>query len=292
MAHWTLGDYLRLIKSGIIIGNSMHYTVGVLIAVPLLWSDIGRAAIGLVGTVLLIASACMVNNWLDRNYDKSMKRTAVRVTARGDIRQTTLYVIAGILLLVGVALLWWLVNPLTAILGVIAWLSYSLVYTLSKPRTAWSTIIGTVPGALPAVAGYTAVTGQLSIAAWLLGALIVAWQLPHFYAIAVYRRPEYAAARVRVLSTIVSSRRMRQVIVGTIALYVLAAGMMVWLVMHWAAGVVLVAIAVLWLVRSLQYSTKQHEQWARQMFGWSMYVSLGLVVAATLHFALMRWVVV
>lgn len=285
-ARYSLGDYLRLVKSGIVIGNSMHYMIGALIVVPLSWGGWTRVLIGLVGTALLIASACMVNNWLDRDYDKAMKRTAVRVTARGDITAGQLYGAAGILAVVGVILLWWLVNPLTAILGVIAWLSYSIVYTLSKPRTAWSTIIGTVPGALPAVAGYTAVTGQMTPTAWWLFALIVAWQLPHFYAIAVYRKSEYLAAKVSVLSTKVPARVMRRVIVVSLLGYVLVSVAAFWVEVDKLAAVAVVALAVAWFWQAWPYDEGKHETWARRLFGWSMYVSLGLLIAALLHFVL------
>lgn len=290
MVRLAVGDYLRLIKSGIIIGNSLHYLIGVFIAVPLTWLDGYRALIGLVATVLLIASACMVNNWLDRDYDKAMKRTAVRVTARGDVTASQIYWAAGILGASGVALLWWLVNPLTAVLGIIAWVSYSIVYTLSKPRTAWSTIIGAIPGALPAAAGYTAVSGQLTATAWWLFALIVAWQLPHFYAIAVYRRSEYRAARVAVLSTKASAGQMRAVIVVTLVLFLVTAIMMAWTSLHWLAGVLLVGLAAAWLWQAWPYEAGRHELWARRLFGWSMYVSLGMLIAACLHFAFAWWV--
>lgn len=264
-------------------GNSLHYIVGMLIAVPVLWSEVGRGAAGLIGTVALIASACIVNNWLDRHYDKAMKRTSVRATARGDVTARQIYWSAGILLLAGVLMLWWLVNPLTAILGLVAWVSYSFIYTISKPYTAWSTIIGTVPGALPAVAGYTSVTGQMTAAAWWIFALIVAWQLPHFYAIAVYRQREYQAAKVRVLSTIVSARTMRLVIVASLILYVLVAIGMAWAVLTWLSGLILVVLALAWLWQAWPYSEGRHEMWARRLFGWSMYVSLGLVVMAAAH---------
>lgn len=286
MAKLTVGDYLRLIKSGIIMGNSLHYIVGLLIAVPTLWSEVGRGAAGLVGTALLIASACLVNNWLDRDYDKAMKRAAVRATARGEITARQIYIAAAIMGVTGLALLLVLVNPLTATLGAVAWVSYSVVYTLSKPRTAWSTIIGTVPGALPAVAGYTAVTGQMTAVAWWLFALIAAWQLPHFYAIAVYRRREYQRAKIPVLSTIVPKQTMRWVIVGSLLLYLVVAAWMAWVVLVGLAGVIVAVMAAMWLWRAWPYDEEADEAWARRLFGWSMYVSLGLVVASVVHLVL------
>lgn len=286
MAKLTVGDYLRLIKSGIIMGNSLHYIVGLLIAVPTLWSEVGRGAVGLAGTALLIASACLVNNWLDRDYDKAMKRAAVRATARGEITARQIYIAAAIMGVTGLALLLVLVNPLTATLGAVAWVSYSVVYTLSKPRTAWSTIIGTVPGALPAVAGYTAVTGQMTAVAWWLFALIAAWQLPHFYAIAVYRRREYQRAKIPVLSTIVPKQTMRWVIVGSLLLYLVVAAWMAWVVLVGLAGVIVAVMAAMWLWRAWPYDEEADEAWARRLFGWSMYVSLGLVVASVVHLVL------
>lgn len=290
MARFTIRDYLRLIKSGIVMGNSLHYIVGVLIAVPLLWGDVVRASIGLVATALLIASACLVNNWLDRSYDKAMSRTSVRLTAAGRVSALQIYSVAGVLAVVGVVMLWLLVNPLTAILGVIAWISYSIIYTLSKRYTAWNTVIGTIPGALPALAGYTAVTGQLTTTGWWLFALIVAWQLPHFYAIAIYRRREYRAAGVKMLSTIVPAKTMYVVMVATLAPYVAAAVLLAYTSLQAVAGAILVGLALLWFFKLWPYEPSQHEAWARRQFGWSMYISLGLVLVAIVHFVASRWV--
>lgn len=291
MAKLTFADYRRLVKTGIIYGNSLHYIIGALIAVPLVWADAGRAAIGLIATMLLIASACMVNNWLDRKYDTRMERTAGRVTASSRVNARQIYTWASILGLVGAALLFVLVNPLTALLGVAAWVSYSIIYTLSKPHTAWSTIIGTVPGALPALAGYTAVSGEITSAGWWLFGLIVAWQLPHFYAISVYRRSDYRVAGVAVLSTRVSAPTMRVVIIICLLLYLAVAVGMAATTLGAVAGGVLVVAAAVWLLRSSvgTYDNQQHESWARGVFIWSMLVSIGMLLASMVYFAQIRF---
>lgn len=279
-------DYLRLIKPGIVIGNSLHFIVGVLIAVPLSWSQGASALVGLLATALLIASACLVNNWLDRRFDKAMQRTKVRATAQNKISSRRLFTVAGLLGGIGLMILLLWVNPLTAGLGLLAWLSYSLVYTLSKPRTVHSTIIGTLPGALPAVAGYTAVVNQFDSTAWLLLLLIGVWQLPHFYAIAIYRRSDYQAAGLPILSTRVSAASMRRVMVATLLMYAVAASLFAIVALHWLPGLIIISMAIWWLSQAWPYDTKQHEAWARRLFVGSMKVSLGLLVVSLVHFTL------
>lgn len=179
--------YYKLTKPGIIRGNAIHTMAGALLAAT--WMPSWLPIIGvLIGTSLVIASACVVNNYLDRKIDIKMKRTKERASVTGEIPLQKGLLVAAILLIAGFITLFTLTNWIVVVVGVVAYLTYVFAYTLSKPHTVHSTLIGAIPGALPAMAGYVAVDGQLSIGAWGVFLLVAVWQLPHFYAISVFRK--------------------------------------------------------------------------------------------------------
>lgn len=275
-------DYYLLTKPGIVYGNSWHVLGGILFAAGMWWS--WTAAIGvLVGTALVIASACVINNLLDRRYDRHMERTKQRASVTGEIKLSQAVLFAAIMAIGGFAVIAATTNLLTLLLGVVAYLSYAFIYTYSKRFTVHSTVIGTLPGALPAMAGYTALSGQLDMMTWFIGLVIALWQLPHFYAISVFRHDEYKRAGLPVLSTRLPNSHMRTVILSTITMFVAAVIVFAILVLTPIAGVAYVGLALWWLAQSWQGG--QGKIWARRVFGNSMYVSLGFVFVAALDFA-------
>lgn len=144
------------------------------------------------GTALTAAGANTLNQVLERDVDARMERTRNRPLPTGRWSPLEAFVFGCGLTLVGVALLGFAVNALTAALGLFSVLSYVLIYTPSKRRTPHSTLIGAVPGALPVVMGVTAATGSIDVRAVVLFAILTLWQLPHFYAIAWLYREDYA----------------------------------------------------------------------------------------------------
>ena len=160
-----------------------------------------------VGTGFVIGSACVLNNYLDRDMDARMKRTANRPSVTGALPVKIALPYAGLLFLLGTWALLGLVNSTTWWVGVIGAVWYVLVYGVAKRKTPHATLIGTVAGATPPLAGYTAATGMVDTVGWLFLALLVAWQMPHFYAIALFRAKEYAKAGVPVLSVVRGTTR-------------------------------------------------------------------------------------
>ncbi|HEX5394881.1 MAG TPA: protoheme IX farnesyltransferase, partial [Candidatus Saccharimonadales bacterium] len=138
----------------------------------------------LIGVTFVIASACVMNNLLDRRLDKKMSRTRNRALPAGKVSPA-----AGLVfgLLLGAAGFWALsfTNALTMAIIAVGYIGYVVAYGWSKRHTVYSTLIGTVPGGASLVAGYTAVTGSLDRAAAILFVIMLAWQMVHFYAIAV-----------------------------------------------------------------------------------------------------------
>lgn len=279
-----VADYYRLTKPGIVYGNLLHVVGGVLLAAPVAGSWSAALSVA-VATSLLIASACTINNLIDRPFDAQMARTKNRPSVTGVVSQRHAIAFAVVLATSGLALLIVGTNTLTALIGVTAYVWYAFIYTYSKRLTVHSTLIGTVPGALPAMAGYTALIGSIDSAAWLLFSLIVVWQLPHFYAISAFRRDDYAAAKWPVLSTQIGESSMRHVIISLVALYWLTALIFSIMLLNVVAGAVLMGGASYWLYRSLQ-SSSGHVKWARSVFGVSMIMWLVFGVAMLVDFAL------
>lgn len=145
----------------------------------------------LLGILLTSAGACTLNHVAEADLDATMKRTAGRAIPSGRIPLGRAKVFGYALAVVGVAILCPLTNPLTGILGILTGLLYLYVYTPMKRSTALNTWVGTVPGALPALGGFTAATGTLGWGGWTIFGILVAWQLPHFYALAWMYRKDY-----------------------------------------------------------------------------------------------------
>jgi protoheme IX farnesyltransferase len=275
-------DYYWLCKPGIVYGNIIHLMAGVFLAAP--YGLTYRAVIGsAVGTGLVIASACAANNYFDRAIDAKMKRTSWRATAVGSVGPRQVFVFSAVLLVSGLALLLWLTNWLVVGLGVAAYVLYVFVYTFSKPVTPHSTLIGSIPGALPAVAGYVAVSSEFDAGAWLIFFLVLCWQMPHFYAISVFRRDEYKAAKVPVLGVVAPLKEVKINMALFLLSYLVTILLMASLeVTGLPATVLLLAGTAYWLLVFMK-RTADGKRWARRVFGASLVTSILLPVAAFIN---------
>ena len=156
----------------------------------------------LVGTALSAAGASVLNQYVERGHDAHMRRTAGRPLPSGRIAPLEALVF-GVALSVGGSLyLAALVNALTATLGVLTIASYVFVYTPMKRWTTLCTVVGAVPGAIPPLMGWAAATGGLSAEAWALFGILFFWQMPHFLAIAILYRDDYAAGGFKMLPVV------------------------------------------------------------------------------------------
>jgi protoheme IX farnesyltransferase len=161
---------------------------------------IARGLVLLGGTALLVASANMLNSWYERDTDALMIRTRTRPIPAGRM-DPWVGLATGIGLGVfAIPILALAINPLTALLGLIAHLAYVLAYTPLKRITPWALEVGAIPGAIPPLMGWTAATGSLAWPGIFLFALMVFWQLPHFLAIAIYLEEDYRRGGLEVLS--------------------------------------------------------------------------------------------
>jgi protoheme IX farnesyltransferase len=202
----SIRDYYILTKPGIIRGNLLTALGGFGLA-SIDGFAFGTCLALLTGMALVIGASCVFNNIYDRRIDQQMARTKRRAVASGAISTRTAALFGTMLALVGFTLLLIWTNGLTALLGLIGLVTYAGVYTPAKHRTPYATLIGTIPGAIPPVAGYTAISGRLDQACLLLFLILICWQMPHFYAIAIRRLDEYKAAKVPVWPAVHSLRQ-------------------------------------------------------------------------------------
>ncbi|WP_433936051.1 heme o synthase [Sorangium cellulosum] len=183
--------------------------------------------LALLGTVLVVSGANVLNMYIERDTDVLMERTRNRpLPARRLAPEVALWF--GIALSASsIPLLFVWVNATTAALAALALLSYVLVYTPLKRRTTLALPIGAIPGAIPPLLGWTSVTGRIDVPGFLLFAVMFLWQIPHFLAIATFRRDEYRRAGLKVLPVEKGDRTTRLHMVGYLALLVLASVLLV-----------------------------------------------------------------
>src|SRR3984957_12420884 len=181
---------------------------------------VARLFLTLLGVGCAIGGAAVLNNYLERDLDAKMTRTRTRALPAGLIEPHRALVFGVSLMLFGVLLLAWKINLPTGFVVLLAGFLYVLVYTPLKRITWLNTSLGAIPGAIPPMAGWLAATGRLDAGAWVLFAILFAWQHPHFYAIAWMFRDDYRAAGFKMLPVIEPSgkRMFRQAIVFSILL--------------------------------------------------------------------------
>ncbi|MDX2054297.1 MAG: heme o synthase [Polyangiaceae bacterium] len=159
-------------------------------------------ALAMLGTVLVVGGANALNMYLERESDKHMKRTRTRPLPAGLLAPSVALTFGLALGLFGTLLLALAVNLVTAALAAFALVSYVWIYTPLKRVSPWALHAGAVPGAIPPVLGYTAVTGRVDASAFALFLILFLWQIPHFLAISIFRQSEYEAAGIRVLPAV------------------------------------------------------------------------------------------
>ena len=265
--------YISLTKPGIIRGNLMTTAAGFLLASEDR-IDLELLVATLTGITLVIASACVFNNYIDRDIDKKMARTKTRALVSGVVSGRNALIYATVLGLAGGGLLAMTTNLITLVLGIVAFFSYVVLYGVAKRRSVHGTLVGTISGAIPPVAGYVAVTNQLDLAAGLLFLIMVCWQMPHFYAIAMYRFKDYKAAGLPVLPVKkglpITKLQIRLYIVAFIVATQL---LVVFGYTGYSYGAVMLLLGLAWLGRALQASKANDDTiWAKQLFLFSLLV--------------------
>ncbi|MDA5544489.1 heme o synthase [Yersinia rochesterensis] len=279
-------QYLQVTKPGIIFGNLISVVGGFLLASKGV-IDYPLFLATLFGVSLVVASGCVFNNYIDRDIDRIMERTKNRVLVKGLIDPKVSLIYATVLGIAGMLLLYVAANPLAMWLAVIGFVIYVGVYSLyMKRKSVYGTLIGSLSGAAPPVIGYCAVTGQFDMGALILLLIFSLWQMPHSYAIAIFRFKDYQAANIPVLPVIKGI----SVTKNHITLYILA--FMVATLMLTLSGyagykylVVAAAVSVWWLGMALRgYKATNDIVWARKLFVFSIIAITSLSIMMSVDF--------
>jgi len=155
-----------------------------------------------IGIALLSSGLSTLNQYIERDLDRLMRRTQARPLPTGKLLPLEAAVFGVLLSAFGTVYLAVFINPLSALLGVATLASYLFVYTPLKTRTTLSTVLGAFPGAMPPFIGWVSATGGITVEAWVLFAVLFLWQFPHFLAIAWMYRDDYARAGIRMLPVV------------------------------------------------------------------------------------------
>ncbi len=269
--------YYWLAKPGIVYSNVIAAIAGFFFASTIVGRlDIVSFLATVGGMGFVIASACVLNNYLDRAIDKKMKRTSWRATATGKISTRAVFMYLGILGAVGFMLLIIFTNWLVVGLVALAYFSYIVLYGAAKRTTIHSTLIGTIPGGIPPVAGYAAVIGVLDYVTLLLFLAMVCWQMAHFYSIGMRRRDEYAAANLPVMPVVKGMHPTKVQILAYIAAFVVVVLLLVITSpLNFSFLAVMTILGFVWFFRGVRGFKESNDQaWAKRMFLFSLVVLL------------------
>ena len=186
--------------------------------------DAGLFANAMVGIALLAFGVATLNQYVERHIDGFMERTAGRPLPTGKVSPVEALAFGILQCLVAEVYLFFLVNPLTAVLGASVIVGYVLMYTPLKPVTSASTAIGAIPGAMPPLMGWTSAANEITLGAWILFVFLFLWQFPHFFAIAWMYKEQYASAGIKMLPVVDPDGRLtaRQIVMFTILLVVVS----------------------------------------------------------------------
>ena len=282
------GRFLSLTKPGIIRGNLLTAVAGFLLAAQGTIHFVTLAAMA-VGLSLIVASACVFNNYIDRGIDKKMARTKHRALVEGTIAPSAALVFASTLGAIGTVIMLLgttLVALVSALFGLFA---YVVLYGIAKRAGSYGTLVGAISGAIPPVVGYTAVTDSIDLAAILLFVILIFWQMPHFYAIALYRQKDYASAGIPVLPVVSGIQKTKLYILLYIAGYTIAVTLLT--VFGYTGYVYLAVSLILGLVWARQaiagQKTSDTVVWAKSIFQFSLIV----IAVLSLTLSVDHWLV-
>jgi protoheme IX farnesyltransferase len=286
-----LQQFLALTKPRVVSLIVFTAVIGMFLATPGM-VPLQALVFGTIGIALVAGAAAAINCLVEQKIDAVMARTRARPLPMGQLSSAETLAFAGVVGGVGLAMLHALVNPLTMWLTLATFVGYAIVYTvILKPLTPQNIVIGGASGAMPPVLGWTAVTGEIASDALLLFLIIFAWTPPHFWALALYRKKEYAKAGVPMLPVTHGDRFTRlHVLLYTLILFavsLLPFSTRMSGVIYLASALVLGAVFVVYAARVYyRYS----DQVARTTFRYSiLYLSLLFAALLVDHYFLIQF---
>jgi len=284
-------NYLALCKPRVVTLIVFTAIVGMLLAVPGM-PPLDKFFWGTLGIGLAAASAAAINHYIDQAADANMRRTQNRPLPKGHLSSVNVLTFAGVLGVVAMLILYFLVNPLTAELTFLSLIGYAIIYTVYlKHMTPQNIVIGGAAGAAPPLLGWCAVTGELHPHAMLLFLIIFVWTPPHFWALAIARRDEYAKVEIPMLPVTHGVRFTRlQILLYTILLFIVT--LLPYLtamsgVIYLASAIVLGLYFIYMAIRMLQHKDNQS---AMKTFWYSLWYLTGIFAALLVdHYFMYRF---
>lgn len=272
-------NYYLITKPGIILGNLLTVAAGFLLASKGSM-DVNLFIATLLGIAFIIASACVFNNYIDKPIDQKMERTKKRALVTGLISGRQAITFAIFLAIIGNLILYLNTNTLTVLVAALGFFVYVVLYSFWKCHTIYGTAIGSIAGAVPPVVGYCAVSNQFDIGAAILFLMLVLWQMPHFFSIALYHLDDYAAANLPLLPLQKGAFRTKIHMVFYIAAFILTALL---LTLFDYTGyiylITLVSFGLAWFILGLKgFSANDDQQWGCHMFRLSLILITALSI--------------
>ncbi len=271
--------YLSITKPGIIVGNLISTAAGFFLAAKTESVSAGLLAFTLVGVALVIASGCVINNIFDRDIDSKMDRTQKRLLVRGEISLDHAFVFALILLVVGTFIMYRQTSPLAAVVVLLGYIFYVFFYTMwYKRMSVYGTLVGSLSGAVPPLVGYLSVTNYISLEAVLLFLLFCLWQMPHSYAIAMFRINDYRKAGIPVLPVVQGIENARKHMMGYVMAFNLVA-LALYLVGNTGYEYLVVAALVCFVWTRVTFRRIENDnyiQWSKAVFKQSLVVVMAI----------------
>lgn len=269
-------NYLLLTKPGIVMGNAITCIGGFCLAItaPFAWGLFGWTLLGLS---LIVAAGCVSNNYIDRIPDGKMERTKNRPLVKGEISPLQALFFAIVLLLAGSGILLLTVNLLSLLLALLGFVIYLFFYSFSKYKTPHATLIGSLAGAVPPLVGYAAASQRVDLIGWILFLMIALWQMPHFYAIALYRLEEYSKASIPVMPLVRGLKKTKKQMFLYVCCFMGVALLLPLLQPMGKLYVVsLITLSCAWLwIAAKGFKCTNEKLWARKMFMCSLAVVMG-----------------
>lgn len=281
--------YYALIKPGVTYGNLLTTVAGFLLASR---GDINLLlfAATTLGMGLVIGSACAFNNYFDQDIDRIMTRTQKRSIVAGLVPAKNALIFASTIGAIGFALLALFTNLLTVAVAFLGFIIYIVLYgMLSKRMSIHGTLVGSVSGAMPILAGYTAVTNTIDAGAIILFMILFFWQMPEFYSIAIYRRNEYKKAGIPVMPVVKGIQNTKiQILAYIVAFAVSAMSLSLFRYTGYIYLLVMTLLGLWWTWLALSgFTVKDDNVWARKVFRFSLII---LVVFSVL-ISIESWIV-
>ena len=259
--------------------------IGMVLAVPGApsWAQVQLAAVACLGIWLVAGAAAAFNCIVEQGIDAKMKRTAWRPTARGELSNTQTLVFSAVLGLLGSALLYFWVNPLTMWLTFATFVGYAVIYTvILKPLTPQNIVIGGASGAMPPVLGWAAMTGEVGPEALILFLIIFLWTPPHFWALALYRVEDYRKSGLPMLPVTHGSEFTRlHIFLYTLVLFAACLLPFIYGMSSWLYLVVALGLSVGFCVYAWRLLRNYSEALSRATFRFSL-IHLSALFAALL----------